>query len=114
MGRHTAPDGDAVHPVIAEALARRPAPGAHRDEGSQRDEGPLGWPGEPPVQGSGGLGWPGDLAPTAPVAPVRDFVEDELPDDELPDGDRPEEPTRPLDGGRRRGWRRLFGLDRAA
>jgi hypothetical protein len=108
VGRHTAPDGDAVHPVVAEALARRPAPGAHRGEGSHRDEGPLGWPGEPPAHGSGGLGWPGDLAPTAPVAPVRDIVEDEVPDD------RPEEPSAPLDGGRRRGWRRLFGLAPAA
>ena len=110
MGRHTALDGDAVHPVIAEALSRRAASG----EGSHRDEGPLGWPGEPPARGSGGVGWPGDLAPTAPVAPVRDIVEDDPPDDELPGDEQLEEPAPPLDGARRRGWRRLFGLDRAA
>jgi hypothetical protein len=109
VGRHTAPDGDAVHPVVAEALARRPTAG----EGSHRTEGPLGWPGEPPAPGSGGLGWPGDLAPTAPVAPVRDLVEYAIEDDP-PDDDEPEQPAPPLDGGRRRGWRRLFGLDRAA
>src|SRR6185312_16609546 len=85
VGRHTAPDGESVHPVIAEALARRPAVGAHRDEGSHRDEGPLGWPGEPPARGTGGLGWPGDLAPTAPVAPVRDLVEDTIKADTIKD-----------------------------
>jgi len=114
VGRHTAPDGDAVHPVVAEALARRPTAG----EGSHRTEGPLGWPGEPPAQGSGGLGWPGDLAPTAPVAPVRDLVEDTIKadtiKDDAPDDDEPGEPEPPLDGGRRRGWRRLFGIDSAA
>ena len=104
MGRHTAPDGDAIDPVVAEALARRPADaaGAHRGE---RSEGSVGWPGEPPAPGSGGLGWPGDLAPTAPVDPVRDALADDGPADE-----RPADPVPPVQAGRRRGWRRLFGL----
>jgi hypothetical protein len=93
VGRHTAPDGDAVHPVVAAALARRQASAA----AEQGSEGPLGWPGESPAPGSGGLGWPGDLPPAAPAVPVRD-------DGRAPTGD----------GGRRRGWRRLLGLDRAA
>ena len=105
MGRHTAPDGDAVHPVVAEALARRPADiaGAHRNEGS------VGWPGEPPAPGSGGLGWPGDLAPTAPVRPVRDVFEDHARAEE-----QPKVPTPRVESGRRRGWRRLFGHAPAA
>jgi hypothetical protein len=96
VGRHTAPDGDAVHPVIAAALARRQA-GAR----AQGGEGPLGWPAEPPAPGSGGLGWPGDLPPAAPAEPVRQSVHD--------GGAAPA-----AQGGRRRGWRRLLGLDRAA
>lgn len=99
MGRHTALDGEAVHPVVAAALAQRPAEtaGAHRGE---RAEGNVGWPGEP-RPGGGGLGWPGDLPPAAPSRPRSDAV----PADEQPEG---------LNSGRRRGWRRLFGSDRAA
>ena len=111
MGRHTAPDGDSVHPVVAEALARRPADaaGAHRGERTHRVEGSLGWPGEPPAPGSGGLGWPGDLTQTVPVGPLTEARHDDDASDE-----QSEEPAPPLDGGRRRGWRRLLGLDRAA
>lgn len=113
MGRHTAPDGDEVHPVVAAALARRAADavGAHRDDvldrfATQRIEGNLGWPGEPPSP-DGGLGWPGDLAEdladdaAGEMGPGTDASADE--EDDLPE--RREEPA-----GRRRGWRRLLGL----
>jgi hypothetical protein len=116
VGRHTAPDGEAVHPVVAEALARRPADavGAHRGQRAQRSEGSLGWPGEPPAPGTGGLGWPGDLTPTVPDASLADAVEDGDTEDGDTADEQPEEPVPPADGGRRRGWRRLLGLDRAA
>jgi hypothetical protein len=118
VGRHTAADGDSVHPVVAAALARRAAEsgGAHRfantgPTGSsthhprtpqtRRIEGDLGWPGPPPAPG-GGLGWPGDLPDEpAPGETDRSGASDEEAEDPDP-------------GGRRRGWRRLFGLDRAA
>jgi hypothetical protein len=107
VGRHTAPEGDAVHPVVAAALARRPvdAAGAHRGEQTSESAGPLGWPGEPPAPGGGGLGWPGDLTPTAPVERVTESAEAPGPAGS---------PVPPVDGGRRRGWRRFLGLDRAA
>ncbi|MCZ2859343.1 hypothetical protein [Blastococcus sp. VKM Ac-2987] len=94
MGRHTAADGAASHPLVEAALAGRAAdvPGAHR--GSPQgaaEEGDLGWPGDPDRQG-GGLGWPGDADGATPGAE--------------PDGSTPARP--------RRGWRRLFGAARAA
>lgn len=117
VGRHAAPDGDGMHPVVAAALARRAADaaGAHRDDAmerfaTQRIEGNVGWPGEPPAPG-GGLGWPGEVirdgvrggaATTDPSADADDDSEDDL-------GEPPGAPS-----GRRRGWRRLLGLDRAA
>jgi hypothetical protein len=117
VGRHTAADGDSVHPVVAAALARRAAEsgGTHRfahtgptggsthhpTPQTRRIEGDLGWPGPPPAPG-GGLGWPGDLP-------------DELPPGQTDrSGASDEEAEDPDPGGRRRGWRRLFGLDRAA
>lgn len=111
VGRHTAADGDAVHPVVAAALARRPADaGAHRGELTQRIEGSLGWPGESPAPGSGGLGWPGTLPPPAPPRPARQSAEP------FEEAERPGESgaEQPPGNGRRRGWRRLFGSDRAA
>jgi hypothetical protein len=94
MGRHTAADGAAAHPLVAAALAQRAADGiqAHRG-GESSGEGGLGWPVAPgtPEPGDGGLGWPGggsgqdtdDRAETAQARP-------------------------------RTGWRRLFGSSRAA
>jgi hypothetical protein len=99
VGRHTAADDEPMHPVVAAALARRASDpnGIHR--GSPiRDEGGLGWPGEP-APGGGGLGWPGDLVPDHPAAPDTGEYDDEA-----------EEPAPQLDEtGRRRGWRRLLG-----
>lgn len=120
MGRHTAPDGDTVHPVVAAALASRAADtvGAHRDDAmdrfaTQRIDGNVGWPGEPPSPG-GGVGWPGDLVQDAAQdgwpGDHEDGAEDDLGDDLH---EHPEEPSSEP-GGRRRGWRRLLGLDRAA
>jgi hypothetical protein len=105
-------DGDTVHPVVAAALARRTADpaGAHRGDTTQRIDGNLGWPGEPPA-GGGGLGWPGDLPPRVPVRPATGETDRSAEADE----DEPDEPAPALrPGGRRRGWRRLLGLDRAA
>jgi hypothetical protein len=113
VGRHTAPDGDAVHPVVAAALARRAADtvGAHRDEAmqrfaTQRIDGNVGWPGEPPGPG-GGLGWPGE--PAQDAASGTDLSAH--PEDDLPEDDLAEHPGAPSlePAGRRRGWRRLLG-----
>jgi hypothetical protein len=110
VGKHAAADGDSRHPVVAAALARRAADlaGAHRGD-TQRIEGNLGWPGEPPA-GGGGLGWPGDLTPAAPASPPTGerapFDDDEDQSDEPAPGQEQD--------GRRRGWRRLLGFDRAA
>jgi hypothetical protein len=116
--------------VVAAALARRAADlaGAHRGD-TQRIEGNLGWPGEPPA-GGGGLGWPGDLAPDTPAVPPtgetrrfdqaeEDQPEEDQPEEDQPEEDQPEEPAPQHEhnqgqDGRRRGWRRLLGFDRAA
>jgi hypothetical protein len=105
MGRHTALDGSAVHPLVAQGLARRSAApvSARRAAEPLRDEGGLGWP-QPEVPGGGGLGWPGDL------------------DDQVRSGHRGNEtetrveepPTARVPAGRRRSWRRLFGMSPAA
>jgi hypothetical protein len=59
MGRHAAPEGSAVHPIVDGALARRAADGAdgHREEAPADRTKPVGWP-APPAPGGGGLGWP--------------------------------------------------------
>jgi hypothetical protein len=111
VGKHAAPDDDSVHPVVAAALARRAADhaAAHHSD-TQRIDGSLGWPGEPPA-GGGGLGWPGDLTPAAPSTPVTGETDSSAE----PDEDGSDEPAPALErDGRRRGWRRLLGLERAA
>ena len=86
MGRHSALEGAAVDPVVAAALARRPADapaGRHGDLHAEVTESGLGWPGTSTTHE--GLGWPGgtssEVRPAAAAA----------------------EPPQ-----RRRGWRRLF------
>ena len=99
MGRHTAADGAAAHPLVAAALAQRPADAAptHRgDAASAPDGGSVGWPAAP-EPGSGGVGWPGRRG-------------EEEHDDPSTTG-RPEEAA-PVTS--RRGWRRLFGAPPAA
>jgi hypothetical protein len=127
VGRHAAGDGDSVHPVVAAALARRtadtaapqhgpaagppaPRPASAEPDATQRIDGSLGWPGEPPAPG-GGLGWPGDLTPS--VAETTGSGETDLSAEV--DDDQSEDPVPDIaPGGRRRGWRRLLGLDPAA
>ena len=98
MGRHTASDGSPVHPLVAQGLARRwadPA-GLRRAVHAEEDGGGLGWP-APPAPGGGGLGWPADLDDVRAAEPPAT------------------EPAAPeVPAGRRRGWRRLFGMSSAA
>jgi hypothetical protein len=58
VGKHAAPEGSAIHPIIAGALARRAAEGADEEPTPAERTGPVGWP-APPAPGGGGLGWPG-------------------------------------------------------
>ena len=86
MGRHSASEGAAVDPVVAAALAQRPADAPAGRHGHARAEGTesgLGWPGTSTTHE--GLGWPGGISDQAPEA--------------APDAEQPE---------KRRGWRRLF------
>ena len=117
MGKHAAPEGSAVHPLVAGALARRAADGpdehgldgqrldGHRLDGhvaeghaavEQGEQSPaertgrVGWP-APPAPGGGGLGWPGGDPADAAARPVTD-----------------------VPAVAQRGWRRLFRLRPAA
>jgi hypothetical protein len=86
VGRHSALQGAAVDPVVAAALAQRPADAPAGRHGHARAEGTesgLGWPGSSTTHE--GLGWPGGISDQAPEA--------------APDVEQPE---------KRRGWRRLF------
>ena len=61
MGRHEAADGAATHPLVAEALHRRPGgvpPRTHVEAPLPGREGPIGWPGPDPDQGGEPIGWP--------------------------------------------------------
>ena len=86
MGRHSALEGAAVHPVVAAALERRAADAVAGRRGDLRAEGTqsgLGWPATSTTHE--GLGWPG--------------------------GTSNEVDQTSADVGqsqRRRGWRRLF------
>jgi hypothetical protein len=94
VGKHVAPEGSAVHPIVADALARRAADG-HEDEPPAERTGPVGWP-APPAPGGGGLGWPA----REPAEPDTDAVASPSP---------AAEPA-----AEQRGWRRLFRLRSAA
>ena len=86
MGRHSALEGAAVDPVVAAALAQRPADAPAGRHGHARAEGTesgLGWPGTSTTHE--GLGWPGGMSDQAAQV--------------APDAEQP---------GKRRGWRRLF------
>jgi hypothetical protein len=101
MGRHSADDGAAVDPVVADALARRSAVASTP---APDDTAPIGWPG-PADPGDGDLGWPGDL-PDGGVARPQPAPAAE------PAGQAPEQQPGHPEG--RRGWRRLLGGRRAA
>lgn len=92
MGKHTAAEDATVHPLVADALARRTGapPAAHAEEGPR--SGSTGWP-EPAPSGGGAVGWPGEPA----GGPQPDA------------GAEPSGLVQP-----RRGWRRLFGASPAA
>jgi hypothetical protein len=88
MGRHEAADGAATHPLVADALSRRPVNGGrgeHEEPPLPGREGPIGWPGSGPDEGGEPIGWPDGRA-------------DDRPEDELPSGT----------AGKLRGWRRLL------
>jgi hypothetical protein len=91
VGKHAAPDGSAVHPLVADALARRAISGTdgQQEQAPAERTGPVGWP-APPAPGGGGLGWPGSESAGAGAPSVG----------EVP--------------GAQRGWRRLFRLRSAA
>ncbi|RFU23314.1 hypothetical protein [Geodermatophilus marinus] len=122
MGRHSAAEGAAVDPLVAAALARRPATDGRR---APHGQGELGWPGE--GERHEGLGWPGGMhepddaapqgggtgaGPTAEPAdgPGREADDtaqmDRLPD--LPGGGAPPGPGGEAPPRRRAGWRRFF------
>jgi hypothetical protein len=86
VGKHSAVDGASPDPIVAGALAGRPADAAHHAATGS----PVGWPGPEPE--GGGLGWPGDLDDAAATYAT-------------------DEPAAPA---ARRGWRRLFTWSRAA
>jgi hypothetical protein len=89
VGRHSAVDGSAVDPVVADALARRSegaAPGRHGDLRADTTQSDLGWPGTSTTHE--GLGWPGGMSAPGSQADVPPGV--------------PQTPARP------RGWRRFF------
>ncbi len=95
MGKHSAADDSTVHPLVADALARRagaPA-GAH----GEHSRGSTGWP-EPEPGGGGAVGWPGDIDPS-PDEERQEPVDDPALAEAAPS---------------RRGWRRLLGLSPAA
>lgn len=100
MGKHSASDDSTVHPLVAEALARRagsPA-GAH----DQHTRSSTGWP-EPEREGEGAVGWPDDTVAMPPLDAWND------------DADRAPAPVvRTVTLSSRRGWRRLFGASPAA
>jgi hypothetical protein len=68
MGRHEAGRGSPPHPLVAAALARRPAGSGARH---LRLEGGLGWPGTP-SRGGSGLGWPGSAAAEADASALEE------------------------------------------
>ncbi|NEK58206.1 hypothetical protein GCU56_10025 [Geodermatophilus sabuli] len=91
MGRHSALDGAEVHPVVAEALARRSldtSPGRHGQLRADGSESGLGWPG--PVRTGERVGWPGGM----PDPGERGALDG---------ADHGEPAPQP-----RRGWRRFF------
>lgn len=98
VGKHTAADDATVHPLVAEALARRDqaAAAAQGDEAPARS-GSTGWP-EPPPSGGGAVGWPDDTR-AEPQEPASGGAE----------GAGTPVPAQP-----RRSWRRLFGTSPAA
>jgi hypothetical protein len=79
MAKHTAAEGAASHPLVAEGLRRRRERArTHREELPGR-RGPIGWPGPDPDQEGGGIGWPAGLPGSPGSEDAAD--EDESPAD---------------------------------
>jgi hypothetical protein len=93
VGKHAAPEGASVHPLVGAALASRDAEGGSHREGQERpgSGSEVGWP-APPAPEGGGLGWPAD----ADAGPAT--------------AEAAHQPVAVL----RRGWRRVFGARRVA
>lgn len=106
MGKHSAAADDAtVHPLVAEALARRSgSPGAAHDADAPGRGGSTGWP-EPPPGGGSPVGWPDEARP------------DRAGEEQQSGNGRADRDAVPVDAADtplRRGWRRLFGATPAA
>ncbi|WP_157518917.1 hypothetical protein [Modestobacter sp. Leaf380] len=117
MGKHTALDEAVVHPLVAQALQRRAAPGT----GTHRPGAPnvvaalpptgpvasaVGWP-EAPGRGEG-LGWPAEPEPA--TDPARDAADDGSVIAALEAADVAGQSTAAeSETPRRAGWRRFFG-----
>ena len=131
VGKHAAADGASAHPIVAAALAARPADvhGAHSADGAGTPgESPVGWPAAP-APGDGRTGWPADADgdveaeadptaddPTA-EAPAADAPNAPGPNTQGPNPHAPnaDDPAAEPDGpATRHGWRRLFGAGRVA
>jgi hypothetical protein len=105
VGKHAAPEGSAVDPIVAGALARRAGEGSDEEQTPAERTGPVGWP-APPAPDDGGLGWPGhDPAETPADAVARPATEE-------PTAAPAAEPRGPA--AEPRGWRRLLRLRPAA
>lgn len=101
MGKHSAAADATVHPLVAEALARRSgAPGAAHHADAPGRSGGTGWPAPPPGGGSP-VGWPDEARPERTEKPR-----------ESGDG-RVDHGAVLVDTPPRRGWRRLFGAPAA-
>jgi hypothetical protein len=92
VGKHSAGDDATVHPLVADALARRAGvPGAAHDADAPGRGGSTGWPG-PEREGGGAVGWPDESRPTRSSTAQSSTAPSRAP---------------------RRGWRRLFGAPAA-
>ncbi|MGY2128760.1 hypothetical protein [Blastococcus sp. SYSU DS0617] len=103
MGKHSAVNESTTHPLVADALARRPVSpaAAHADDADARS-GSTGWP-EPAPSGGGAVGWPDDTRPEDGQAAPGGTTHREAADVVAPAVTEP-----------RRGWWRLFGARPAA
>lgn len=103
MGKHSAAADATVHPLVAEALARRAgAPGAAHDADAPGRGGSTGWPEPPPSGGGSPVGWPDEARP-------------DRAGEEQQSGNGRDDDLGAVAVGTpaRRGWRRLFGAPAA-